>query len=112
MAEPMPPQGAPQGPPPGGQQGNMPQPQDIWEMARQFLHDPKQLLMFGQAMTSLLKVGGALQPPPDPAQMIGQPGPMEQLAVLDLERRKKEWAQTQAAVQRAGMPIPQQQLPQ
>lgn len=70
------------------------------------MYDPKQLMMLGQALTSILKAQAATQPRPDPRQQAMQPGAMEQLAMLDLMKRKREEAMRQQGAQGMGMPIP------
>lgn len=70
------------------------------------MYDPKQLQMLSQALMGLLKFKAATAPKPDPRQMLMQPGPMEQLAALDLQRRKRAAMQQRQAQGARPMPIP------
>ena len=94
----------PQLPPSQGQQPQQqPPPLDLNQLMQ--MYDPKQLMMLGQALTSLLKVKAAMAPKPDPREQAMQPGAMEQLAMMDLQRRKQMAAQQQQP-QRPPMPVP------
>jgi hypothetical protein len=90
-------------PPPQPQQPQQQKnPIDIQQLMR--IYDPKQLQSLAQGLQGLLKVQAAMQPRPDPRQQLMQPGPMQQLAMLDLQRRQAEFMQKR---QQAGMPVPQ-----
>lgn len=96
-------------PPQGAQQGAQQQQQkpliDIEQLMQTY--DPKQLMMLGQALNSLLKVQAATAPRPDPRELMMQPGPMAQMAQLELLRRRREQAMQQQGQQgQPGLPVP------
>lgn len=74
------------------------------------MYEPKQLMMLGQALTSILKVKAAMQPKPDPREQAMQPGAMQQLAMLNLQKMKQAEMQQQQQQpqpqQPPGLPIP------
>jgi hypothetical protein len=71
------------------------------------MYNPKELMMLSQGLTGLMKVQAAMQPKPDPRQQAMQPGPMELLAMLELQRRQQEAMMKQQAQQPPpGMPVP------
>jgi hypothetical protein len=72
------------------------------------MYNPKELMMLSQGLTGLMKVQAAMQPKPDPRQQAMQPGPMELLAMMELQRRQQEAMQQQMAQQPpSGVPVPQ-----
>ncbi len=87
----------------------------LGELLRRY--DPKQLQMLSQALPKLIEAYEYFKPkppPPSPQERAMQPGPFEQLAALDLQRRRQAMMQQQqqgpapmmAMQQQGALPMP------